>query len=105
MPKFEVAVPHQLGQAEALTRVQNMIGNLRDRYSQEISGLSEHWNGPDGSFAFKAMGINIKGTVAVSNSAVDINGDLPMLAAPFKGQIEDMIRNEAQQLLAPAATS
>lgn len=104
MPKFEVEVAHQLGQAEALARVQNMIGNLRERYSQEISGLSESWEGPNGTFAFRAMGINIKGTVAVSNTEVDINGDLPMLAAPFKGQIEEMIRTEAQQLLAPATS-
>jgi hypothetical protein len=45
MPKMSVTVPHQLGQAEALTRVQTMIGGLKRQYGDQISDLHEQWTG------------------------------------------------------------
>nr|MBA3413992.1 polyhydroxyalkanoic acid system family protein [Chloroflexia bacterium] len=37
--------------------------------------------------------------LAVSENALEMEGDLPLMAAPFKGQIEQMVRQEAERLL------
>lgn len=100
MPKMSVTVPHQLGQAEALTRVQTMIGGLKRQYGDQITDLQEQWNGSNGDFSLKAMGFHVSGRLSVSETALDMEGDLPLMAAPFKGQIEQMVRQEAERLLA-----
>lgn len=100
MPKMSITVPHQLGQAEALNRIQQLAGQLKTQYGNEISDLHEQWNGPDGQFSFKAMGFNVAGDIHVGNNSVDISGDLPMMAIPFKGQIEQRIQERAAALLA-----
>ncbi len=100
MPKMSVTVPHALGQAEALTRVQGMIGNLKRQYGDQISELQEEWTGSTGEFSLKAMGFSVSGRLAVSETTVEMDGNLPLMAAPFKGQIEQMVRQEAERLLA-----
>ena len=100
MPKMSVNVPHRLGQTEALTRVQTMIGGLKRQYGDQISDLHEQWTGPNGEFSLKAMGFHVSGRLAVSETALQMDGDLPLMAAPFKGQIEQMVRQEAERLLA-----
>lgn len=100
MPKMSVTVPHSLGQAEALARVQTMIGGLKRQYGDQLSELQEQWTGPDGQFSLKAMGFHVSGRVHVSDRDLTLDGDLPLMAAPFKGQIEQMVRQEAERLLA-----
>ena len=68
--------------------------------SREITDLHEQWSGPNGEFSFKAMGFNVSGSIHVGDSSVDITGDLPMMAIPFKGQIEQRIQERAAALLA-----
>ena len=99
MPKMSVNVPHRLGQVEALSRVQGMIGHLKQRYGDQISDLREEWNGNSGTFSLKAMGFNVSGRLVVTEGAVEMDGDLPLMAAPFKGQIEQMVRQETERLL------
>jgi hypothetical protein len=45
------------------------------------------------------MGFHVSGRLAVSETALQMDGDLPLMAAPFKGQIEQMVRHEAERLL------
>lgn len=100
MPKMSVSVPHTLGQAEALGRVQGMIGQLKQQYGDQITDLNETWSGNQGDFSLKAMGFHISGNLVVTEAAVEMEGNLPLMAAPFKGQIEEMVRAEAERLLA-----
>lgn len=46
------------------------------------------------------MNFNLAGTLAVGPDRVDVRGDLPFAARPFKGRIETMIREELGRLLA-----
>ena len=100
MPKMSVTVLHQLGQAAALARVQTMIGSLKQQYGDQITDLQEQWTGSSGEFSLKAMGFHVSGRLHVTETAVEMDGNLPLMAAPFKGQIEQMIRQEAERLLA-----
>lgn len=100
MPKMHMDIPHQLGEQEALTRIQTMIPKMKERYGQQIKDVREEWTGSNGVFAFNAMGFNIKGMISVHAEEVVLNGDLPIAASPFKGRIESMIRERAAELLA-----
>jgi hypothetical protein len=96
MPKMHMDIPHQLGEQEALTRIQTMIPKMKERYGQQIKDVREEWTGSTGVFAFNA----IKGMISVHADEVVLNGDLPIAASPFKGRIESMIRERAAELLA-----
>lgn len=100
MPKINVVVPHQLSTDEARGRIQGMVSEAMAKYATQVSDFSEEWTGDTGTFAGKAMGFSVSGTVDVRPAEVAINGNLPLAATMFKGQIESMIRERAGKLLA-----
>lgn len=99
MPKMSMEIPHDLEKSEARSRIEGMIGDLKQQYGDKISDVSEHWQGDQGTFAFKAMGFNLAGTLQVTDNDVKVNGDLPWAAKPFQGTIEATIRERAERLL------
>jgi hypothetical protein len=100
MPKINVTIPHQLGTTEAKNRIQGAVAEAMGRYGDKVSNLQERWEGDRGAFSGKAMGFNLSGTVTVRPDAVEVQGDLPLAAAMFKGQIEAAIRERGSKLLA-----
>ena len=52
------------------------------------------------NFRFTTFGANVKGTVTVEPSQVNVHADLPLMAAMFKGTIEAKIRDRLARLLA-----
>ncbi|MGE5364961.1 MAG: polyhydroxyalkanoic acid system family protein [Bacteroidota bacterium] len=99
MPTMKVSVPHNLGQDEARNRLQSFVNNLKSQYGAQVKNVQENWSGNRGDFAFSAMGINVKGSLSVQPSSVDLEGDLPITALPFKGTIENTIKSELSKLL------
>ncbi len=100
MPKIAIDVPHALGEEEAAARIKNLLADMKQKYASYFSDLEETWSGNDGRFKAKAMGFNVSGAVDVQSALVSITGDLPLAATPFKGRVEQMIRQEAERLLA-----
>ncbi len=101
MPKMSMEIPHSLPQEEARSRIQGMIGTVKEQYGDQISDLREEWNGDTGTFSFRAMGFKLAGTLKVTDNAVLVNGDIPWAAKPFQGTIEATIRERAERLLRP----
>ena len=99
MPKIELNIPHELSQAEALTRIQNFLAELKAEHTDQIKDLEESWNGNTGIFSFKISGFKVSGTLQVGEDFVLITGELPFAALLFKGQIENSIREKAMELL------
>jgi hypothetical protein len=99
MPKINVELPHNLGRKEAKRRVQSMLNNLKNEHSDKISGMNEQWEGDRGSFSFTAMGFKASGTIEITDSRVNIHGELPIAATFFKGKIEDMIEEKGKEVL------
>lgn len=100
MPAIDLTVPHLLTQDEALDRIKNLLQKIKIQYPDTISNLSEEWNANSGAFSFSAMGLPITGTLTVQPAGVAITGELPFAALPFKGMIEETIRERAVKLLA-----
>lgn len=99
MPSMKIEVPHQLSEDEAMRRIQNLLTDIKRDYGDRVTDLEESWTGSGGQFSFRAMGFSVSGTLRVTPGAVELTGDYPFAARPFKGKIEGMIRERAEQLL------
>ena len=101
MPKSTINVPHELGKDDALTRIKDILVQAKAQYGDKLSDLQENWTDDGGTFSFKAMGFKISGAMTVTDSNVEIVGDYPFAALPFKGTIESTLRERAERLLQP----
>jgi len=99
MPGMKIVVPHTLTVEEAMARIRNLLAGIKRDYGDRVSDLEERWTGDRGEFAFRAMGFAVSGTLHVRSGEVELDGQYPWAAAPFKGKIESMIRDRATQLL------
>ena len=99
MPKFAVAVDHQLGQEEATSRLQQFVEKVRAEHADKVSDLQGAWAGHQLTFQFSAVGLPIQGQMHVHSEQVHVTGTLPLAAALFRGQIEQTIRGELASLL------
>jgi hypothetical protein len=100
MPQLTMESSHALGREEALRRLKEKIGRVKDTYQSRVSDLYDEWKDDTLSFGFKAVGMEFAGTVTVEPSAVKLNTNLPFAAMMFKGVIEQKIREELGDLLA-----
>jgi hypothetical protein len=100
MPNVKVSVPYRIPLDEALSRIQARTVQVKAQYASTVSNLMENWNGYVGTFSGSARGFSVSGSLVVSSSVVTVDIALPLVALPFKAQIETAIRNELTTLLA-----
>ncbi|MBA2574769.1 MAG: polyhydroxyalkanoic acid system family protein [Nocardioidaceae bacterium] len=100
MPKSTVTVPHTLGKEEALNRLTGLLSQAKAQYGDRITDVHENWTESGGTFSFKAMNFTICGSLDVTDTDVEINGEYPWAAKPFQGTIEATLRERAERLLA-----
>jgi putative polyhydroxyalkanoic acid system protein len=99
MSNLTVAVQHQLTQADALARVQNLIAQLKAQYGDMINITKEQWTGNVGAFAGSAKGTSVSGTITANPNDVTVQMNVPFPASVFKGKIADAIRAQLTQIL------
>ena len=99
MPQLSLDLPHALGQDEAARRLKATVAAARSAYQEHLSDFQEDWQDHTLSFGFRAMGMSVKGTVAIEPENVHVAADLPMAAMFFRGAIESRIRQEVGRLL------
>jgi hypothetical protein len=102
MPKMNMSVPHQLGQDEALGRIQHLIADVREQHGNQLSDVHETWSGTTCDLGWKSMGMGMSATVQVNPSDVTIDSNMPMAFTMFKGKVEEIVRDRVTQALAPA---
>lgn len=99
MPKFGVRVPHTLTKDEARSRLERFIEMLESKFANQVSDLSQSWEGDTLKFHFKTYGIPLDGGITVADSELNLAGDLPFAAMMFKGKIESQIREQLERLV------
>ena len=99
MATLDIAIPHNLPQQEALTRIRGLLEQLRKEQAGTISDVNETWNGNEGDFSFSAKGFDLAGKITVEENQVSINSQLPFALSFFKGKISEVIREKAGELL------
>lgn len=100
MPSLKMETPHTLGKQEAARRLKEKFSVVRGAFQSHVSDVVEAWDGDEFRFGFKALGMQVAGTVVVGECDVKVNADLPLAALMFKGAIEKQIRDELGELLA-----
>lgn len=99
MSNLSMNIPHQLGQEEALKRIQSVLKNVEARFGSQVKDLKQNWNGSTGDFSFSVMNMPVSGTLSVNSSEVSLDSKLPMAAAMFQGKIKSVIMEEAAKVL------
>ncbi|MBN2662475.1 MAG: polyhydroxyalkanoic acid system family protein [Bacteroidales bacterium] len=97
---MEIIVNHALETQEAKNRILKLADELKKDYGNQITNYSETWKENTADIAFKAMGLSIKGTLNILPNKVTMNGKVPLMAKPFQGQIESLIKTKLAELLA-----
>jgi hypothetical protein len=100
MPKMAMSVPHDLSQEEALRRIKTLLERVKSEHPDRFSDLEESWSEDGGEFSAKIMGMDVSGRFTVTPTEVQLSGNIPFAALPFRGQIEETIQEQAAQLLA-----
>lgn len=101
MPKVTVEIPHTLGREEAGRRLKQQFELANAQYGSHISDLQQQWGDYTLTFAFRAVGMKIAGTVTVEEALVRVLLELPLAAMMIKGTIEQRMRQELGQILGP----
>jgi hypothetical protein len=100
MAQFVLEVPHSLEQEEATRRLKEKFAAALAEHHGRVSNVQSEWKENTFSFALQAMGMAVRGTVAVEQKAVKVAAELPFAAMMFKRAIEDRLRQEVGALLA-----
>jgi len=96
---MEVSVNHLLSVDEAKKRILKLSEELKKEFGNQISNYEENWSNNSAEISFKAMGIKIKGQLDILSDKVTMNGNLPLIARPYKSQIENTIKSKLIDLL------
>jgi len=99
MPNLNIAIPHNLSQAEALKRIKDAIAQAKVEHSNSVKDLQESWNGNVGTFSGSGMGQTISATITVNPSEIVFDLALPIAASFFKRPIEAGLRDFTAKLL------
>jgi len=99
MPQLQLDIPHALSQDEAARRLREKFAAAVAEHEEHLTDFTHQWEDHTFTFAFKALGMAVSGTVAVEPERVRLDAKLPLAAAFFKGMIENQIREEVGSLL------
>ncbi len=99
MSRLSMSIPHQLEKSVAISRIQQLLANLKEQQKDLISNVKEEWEGDKGVFAFSAKGFDLSGDILVKEDSVDIDANLPFAVSLFSGTIKSIIEGKAKELL------
>jgi len=94
-----VAIPHQLGRAEARRRIDEGFGDFSRHLGGTAGALTKSWTGDRLNFSLQAMGQGISGFLDVAEDAVRVEVLLPGFLAMLAGKIRGTLQKEGQLLL------
>ncbi len=90
---------HGLTREAVRNRIEDLAPSLVKRFGESVSDVERVWRDDEMDFSFRARGLSVKGTVAVSDSEVILDLRLPMAARMFEGRIRPEIERELDRLL------
>jgi hypothetical protein len=99
MPSIQVTVHHKLTEHEAMSRIKNLITQLKHEHGDKVSNITEEWHARTGKFSFAFHGLALSGTVDLHPGTVEIHGKLPLAVSLFRGKIKEVIKKKANELL------
>ncbi|QRG08003.1 polyhydroxyalkanoic acid system family protein [Xanthobacter dioxanivorans] len=96
---FTASIPHRLGQAEAVRRLQVGLTTVRDRFGRHITLLEEVWTGAHLDFRIAALTQTANGTLDVTDDAVHLSVELPFLLDLLARKAQGLIKKQGTLML------
>ncbi|MBU4284669.1 polyhydroxyalkanoic acid system family protein [Patescibacteria group bacterium] len=98
MPKIELQHRTSLLASQIKERAENLIQGAEKDFKGIITEVQQHWEGNTLFFSFKAMGFSVSGEATAEDYLVVVKAKLPFAAVIFKGKIEAIFKEKAQEL-------
>lgn len=95
---MKLNIPHQGTQAEGIAHIKRLLEENRQKIAENAAELKESWNENVLSYAFRAQGQHIEGTLTVRDKEFELYAKLPLALRLFEGTIERMIESEVKKL-------
>lgn len=100
MPKpITVSIPHQLGKAEAIRRLQGGMGTLKQKFGGQIGALQDTWTDDRMDFRVVAMGQTVTGHLQVHEDSVFLEVNLPFLLAMIADKVRPFVEKQGRLML------
>ena len=96
---FAVRVPHQLSREEALSRIKSLVNDLKGQYGDQVSNVTETWQGNKCDFSLRIKMFKLSGSMEVDDSHAEIRGTMPAGTGRFEGKAKSLIEERAKKLL------
>jgi putative polyhydroxyalkanoate system protein len=95
-----ITLPHQLGKAEARSRIANGFGQLEAQMAAaSVSNVRQAWSGDRLNFSAQALGQTFNGAIDVGEQDIRIEVDLPGLLGMFGKKIAGSLQRQGRLLL------
>jgi hypothetical protein len=94
-----VSIPHNLGKAEAMSRLQGGLTRLKSQFGDKIASVDESWSGDRMDFRLGAMGQAISGSLQVFEEQVRVEVQLPWLLAMIAEKAKNFIQKQGTLML------
>ena len=96
---LKVSLPHHLPRHEAVRRLRDGFGGLRQQFAQNLAQVEDRWTGDHLDFKATAFGQSLTGRVDVTDTSAEIEIDLPWLFAMLAEKIKGQVEQAGQKLL------
>lgn len=90
---MRVKVKHNHSKEEATERAKNFLQKLKEENGSRVDNLQEKWDGSTGDYSCTFNGMKFAAHIVVKDDEVVVDGKIPFFALPFKGVIENAIRD------------
>ena len=94
-----VSIPHDLGKAEAMRRLQHGVGQMKNQFGDKIASVENTWTGDRMDFRVGAMGQHVSGHLEVSEEAVRVELQLPWVLAMIAEKAKSFIQKQGTLML------
>jgi hypothetical protein len=94
-----VTIPHNLGQAEAMRRLQGGMGGIRTQFGDKLTKIEDRWSGNRMDFNVAALGQSISGHLEVFDDNVRVEVVLPWILAMIAEKIRPTIEKQGRLML------
>jgi hypothetical protein len=92
--------PHGTTKKLARERIERAIPELRSRTGGRAEDISYHWEADTLRYALRGRGLSISGTLAVTDTTLEIDLSLPLALRPFEGEARRRITGGLDELFA-----
>lgn len=85
----------------AYEKLSNLLTGLQKQYADKISNVNTSWNVSRDKmdFSFDIKGVTLRGNMSIENNLIIVDGKVPLLARPFQGKAEEMIKKKLEEIL------